>query len=134
MAVKLVLLIVLLSFRCLPIAAQNAAPLIEGKYGRMGSSDSLEISRQPSGTFTVKLRLYYDSGHTCSLDSDAATWTRERLVLTAPGIRDDEPCVLEFTFRKGQVKLADYQLRCTPVYCGTRGTFYGVTLFQKGPK
>jgi len=59
-----------------------------------------------------------------------AEWKENAITLEAEGLESDKPCRLKISFQGGKAALQDIGSRCTPVYCGSRGTFHGVT-FQK---
>jgi hypothetical protein len=120
----------------LPATCQTPAPpqTIFGTYGQSTPGrDSIRITKKPDGKIGVDIKLYYSSGHTCSLNSDGE-WRRDRVIVIAEGLEADRSCRLNVLFDKGRIRLKDEGYRCAPVYCGTRGKFDDVSLPKSGVK
>ena len=107
-------------------------PSIFGVYGQLTPGrDSVRITRRPNGKIGVAIKLYYASGHTCTLSRDG-DWREDHVEMVAEGLDVNQPCKLSAFFERGYVLLKDDGLRCAPVYCGTRGKFDGVSLPKSG--
>ena len=105
-----------------------AAPAsIFGTYSKPGVPDSIELKSAAAGQVGVAIRLVYAAGQSCQLEQ-VGVWQDHKLIIKADGLTEDEPCVLELTFRGRQVRLKDAGLRCSKVFCGTRGTLDEVSL------
>ena len=120
---------VLVAAACLSLLeSQTRAPRsIFGLYAPPAGQDSIRITRRRDGKIGVALKLYYANGHTCQLNK-AGEWLDDRVLITAEGLDQNQPCKLEASFSNGHVLLKDDGLRCAPVYCGTRGKLDGVSL------
>lgn len=104
-----------------------------GVYGQPSAGhDSIEVSEKANHRIGVKLKLYYSSGHTCQLNQDGK-WSQDHVAIVAEGLDADRPCRLNLFFQDGRVLLKDEDLRCAPVYCGTRGKLDDVSLPKFGP-
>lgn len=123
---------VLVAVACLSLLkSQTRAPRsIFGVYAPPAGRDSIRITRGKNGKIGVALKLYYANGHTCQIDKPGE-WHGDRVLITAEGLDQNQPCKLEASFPKGHVLLKDDGLRCAPVYCGTRGKLDGVSLPKK---
>ena len=105
-----------------------AAPAsIFGTYSKPGTPDSIELKSAAAGKVDVAIRLVYAAGQSCQLEQ-TGIWTDHKLIVKADGLTEDEPCVLELTFHGAQVRLKDAGLRCSKIFCGTRGTLDEVSL------
>lgn len=105
-----------------------AAPAsIFGTYSRPGTPDSIEVKSAPAGKVGVAIRLVYAAGQSCQLE-ETGVWKDHKVIVQAQGLVENEPCVLELTFHGAQVRLKDAGLRCSKVFCGTRGTLDAVRL------
>jgi hypothetical protein len=105
-----------------------AAPAsIFGTYSKPGTPDSIELKSAAAGKVGVAIRLVYAAGQSCQLE-ETGVWTDHKLIVKAGGLTENEPCVLELTFHGPQVRLKDAGLRCSKVFCGTRGTLDEVSL------
>jgi hypothetical protein len=93
------------------------------------TADSLVLSKKPDGKIGVELKLIYAAGHTCQMEG-TSEWKDNSITLEAEGLEADKPCRLKISFQGGKAVLQDVASLCTAVYCGSRGTFHGVT-FQK---
>jgi hypothetical protein len=117
--------------------AAEAPVSIFGKYAKACPSpkpcrptaDSLQLTRKSDDKVGVAIRLIYAAGHSCQIDG-VGVWKDNKVAIEAEGLEDNKPCRLEISLQGGTATLRDVGMRCTPVYCGTRGTFQGVT-FQK---
>jgi hypothetical protein len=130
------ILSVLAGLASLPAAAQTPAPpqSIFGIYGQSTAGrDSIRITKKSGSKIGVAIKLYYSSGHTCSLNSDGE-WREDRVVVIAEGLEANRSCTLNVFFDKGRVRLRDEGYRCAPVYCGTRGKLDDVSLPKSGVK
>jgi len=109
-------------------ALSAAAPAsIFGTYSKPGTPDSIELKSAAAGKVGVAIRLVYAAGQSCQLE-ETGVWTDHKLIVKAGGLTENEPCVLELTFHGPQVRLKDAGLRCSKVFCGTRGTLDEVSL------
>ena len=109
-------------------ALSAAAPAsIFGTYSKPGTPDSIELKSAAAGKVDVAIRLVYAAGQSCQLEQ-TGIWTDHKLIVKADGLTENEPCVLELTFHGAQVRLKDAGLRCSKVFCGTRGTLDEVSL------
>jgi len=105
-----------------------AAPAgIFGTYSKPGAPDRIELKSAAAGTVGVAIRLVYPAGQSCQLEK-TGVWTGHKVIVKAGGIDENQPCVLELTFQGAQVRLKDAGLRCSRVFCGTRGTLDEVSL------
>ena len=105
-----------------------AAPVnIFGTYAKPGAPDSIELKSAGAGKIGVAIRLVYAAGQSCQLE-ETGVWMDRKVVVKTGGLTDDQPCVLELTFQRGHVRLKDAGLRCSKVFCGTRGTLDAVRL------
>jgi hypothetical protein len=105
-----------------------AAPAnIFGTYSKPDTPDSIELKSAAAGKVGVAIRLVYAAGQSCQLE-EVGVWKDHKVVVKAGGLTEDEPCVLELTFHGAQVRLKDAGLRCSKVFCGTRGTLDEVSL------
>jgi Fe2+ transport system protein FeoA len=105
-----------------------AAPAsIFGTYSKPGAPDSIELKSAAEGKVGIAIRLVYAAGQSCQLE-EMGVWKDHKVVVKAGGLTENEPCVLELTFQGGQVRLKDAGLRCSKVFCGTRGTLDEVSL------
>jgi hypothetical protein len=117
--------------------AAEAPVAIFGKYVRTcpaqkpcrPTADSLQLTTKSENRVGVAIRLIYAAGHSCQIEG-IGSWKDDRVAIEAEGLEDNKPCRLEIAFQAGIATIRDVGRRCTPVYCGTRGTFQGVT-FQK---
>jgi hypothetical protein len=124
---------------CFPAASpqpsESAPARIFGLYGAGGRSrnavagDSIRVTRGRNGRVGVAIKLYYDNGHTCTLNKPGA-WDNDHVLVTADGLNQNEPCRLEAYFPKGGILLKDEGQRCAQVYCGTRGKLDAVSLVK----
>jgi hypothetical protein len=80
-----------------------------------------------TGKVGVAIRLVYAAGQSCQLE-ETGVWRDHKVIVKADGLTENEPCVLELTFQGAQVRLKDAGLRCSKVFCGTRGTLDAVSL------
>ncbi|HUQ90276.1 MAG TPA: hypothetical protein VM120_01265 [Bryobacteraceae bacterium] len=110
--------------------AAEVPKTIFGTYRKAGAADTLRISRKSGHRIDVNLRLIYAAGHSCNLRENAV-WREDRLVVQSEGVRSGEGCLLEMTFDKGEVRLKDEGLRCSKLYCGSRGTLHNAKLAKK---
>lgn len=120
----------------LPAVGQTPAPPLSifGIYGQSTPGrDSIRITKKPDGKIGVAVRLYYSSGHTCSLTGDGE-WREDRIVVIAEGLEANRSCMLNVFFDKGRIRLKDEGYRCAPVYCGTRGKLDDVSLPKSAVK
>ncbi len=127
---------VLTGLASLPAAGQTPAPppSIFGIYGQSTPGrDSIRITKKPDVKIGVAIKLYYASGHTCSLNSDGE-WHQDKVVVIAEGLEANRSCILNVFFDKGRIRLKDEGYRCAPVYCGTRGKLDDVSLPKSGVK
>jgi hypothetical protein len=105
-----------------------AAPAgIFGTYSKPGAPDSIELKSSAAGKVGVAIRLVYAAGQSCQLE-EMGVWKDHKVIVKAGGLTEDEPCVLELTFHGARVRLTDAGLRCSKVFCGTRGTLDAVSL------
>ena len=115
----------------LPAAGQTPAPPPPGIFGTYGQTtpgrDSIRITKKSDGKIGVAIKLYYSSGHTCTLNSDGE-WHEDRVIVVAQGLEANRSCILNAFFDKDRILLKDEGLRCAPVYCGTRGKLDDVNL------
>ena len=72
------------------------------------------------------MKLYFGHGQVCVLE-ETGRWTGSSVRIEAEGLKEDEKCELEATFDSGAIHLSDKEQRCTPVYCGARGTLDGAS-------
>ena len=109
----------------------GAPSSVFGTYAKPGAADRIELKPAAPGKVGVTIRLVYDAGQSCQL-AETGVWKDNKVVVEAGGLTDDEPCVLEMTFHGRQVRLKDAGLRCSKVFCGTRGTLDEVSLPKRG--
>ena len=93
------------------------------------ASDRLRIFRAPDGTVRIDLRIAFDRGQRCQLETDL-TVTDGVLRAGADGLQTDAMCELILRPRNGVITIEDPDQRCREVYCGARGTFSG-TRFKR---
>jgi hypothetical protein len=109
-------------------ALSAAAPAsIFGTYSKPGTPDYIQLKPAAAGKVEVALRLVYAAGQSCQL-KETGVWTDHKVIVKADGLDENEPCLLELTFQDAQVRLKDAGLRCSKVFCGTRGTLDEVSL------
>jgi len=93
------------------------------------ASDRLRIFRTPDGTLRIDLRIAFDRGQRCQLET-GLTVTDGVLRARADGLQAEAPCELILRPRNGVMTIEDSDQRCREVYCGVRGTFSG-TRFKR---
>ncbi|MGA3028607.1 MAG: hypothetical protein ABSF98_28005 [Bryobacteraceae bacterium] len=89
--------------------------------------DAIRVTRQKGNKVGIAVKLHFENGQTCQLDK-TGEWLHDHVVVRAGGINPGEQCELKAMFQGGGVQLSDEGQRCSRVYCGTRGTFDGVSL------
>ena len=101
---------------------------IFGIFGQpTAGHDSIRITKKANGKIGVAIKLYYASGHTCQINKDGE-WREDHVTVTADSLEPGQLCRLNISFQKDRIRLKDEGYRCTPVYCGTRGTLDNVSL------
>jgi hypothetical protein len=101
---------------------------IFGVYGQSSPGrNSIRVIKRANGRIGLAVKLYYSYGHTCQLEADGE-WRDAHLVVMAEGLNPVQSCSLNAYFSRNRISLKDQGLRCTPVYCGTRGKLDDVSL------
>jgi hypothetical protein len=96
----------------------------------MTATDQVRISRGKDSDATVKIRMVFDKGHTCALESKA-TWSDGGFAVRTQGLDPNKPCQLELRITGSILTLHDPEGLCREVYCGTRGAFDGARFKKK---
>ncbi len=116
-----------------PLHAQSAAPpdsifgLYQGKpVVRALGPDRVRVTRKGGDKVGLEVKLYFGHGQVCVLEK-TGRWTGSSVRIEAEGLKENEKCELEATFNSGAIHLSDKKQRCTPVYCGARGTLDGAS-------
>jgi hypothetical protein len=120
-----------------PLLAQSAAPpdsifgLYQGKpVARALGPDRVRVTSKGGDKVGLAVKLYFGHGQLCVLE-ESGRWTGSSVLIEAEGLKEDEKCELEATFDSGAIHLSDKEQRCTPVYCGARGTLDGASTPKK---
>lgn len=118
------------------VSGQALAHPSDSVFGIFGQPtaghDSIRITKKANGKIAVAIKLYYASGHTCQLNKDGE-WREDHVTVIADSLEPGQACRLNISFQKDRILLKDEGYRCTPVYCGTRGTLDNVSLPKINP-
>ena len=91
-------------------------------------SDRLRIFRARDGTVRIDLRIAFDRGQRCQLETGLSALDG-LLRARAEGLQD-AMCELILRPRNGVITIEDSDQHCREIYCGVRGTFSG-TRFKR---
>jgi hypothetical protein len=131
-----IICIVMSMMMSIPVESQETARPIKSIFGIYGQPtaghNSIRVTEGDEGRIGVKLKLYYSNGHTCQMDK-FGEWREDHVAIVAEGLDANQPCKLNLFFENGRVLMKDEGLRCTPVYCGTRGKLDNTSLPKFNP-
>ena len=91
------------------------------------ATDCLTVSMLGSGSVEFELALQFDMDHSCELSGEAQPKTNGSLVYTGSKATEDEGCTLAIVTKGDTITLKDEGMKCSPVWCGARGTIDGAT-------
>ena len=91
------------------------------------ATDCLTVSVLGSGSVEFDVALYFNMDHSCELSGEAQPKTNGSLVYTGSKATEDEGCTLAIVTKGDTITLKDEGMKCSPVWCGARGTLDGAT-------
>ncbi len=91
------------------------------------ATDCLSVSMLGSGEVEFELALYFNMDHSCELSGEASPKTNGNLVYEGSKATNDEGCTLAIVTKGDTITLKDEGQKCSPVWCGARGTLDGAT-------